>query len=102
MIFDFISYSHSDTEMILKNFKYIRYILISSVWVPKLWQSNITNELKDFYLKKSESMLEITYKYLIGKFRAEWCTYQARQKNVETTILRLPIVFGKNEKKQVD
>lgn len=97
LVFDFISFKKKDTEIILNNISFNHYFLISSTWVPKIWNGTNINDLR-FEKYENSNLNSLTNKYLNGKIEVEFETFKHFEKYRNCSILRLPIFLGDGDK----
>ena len=97
IVLDFINYGKNSIEEILGNIKFDRYVLISTVWMPRLWHGKEVAEFRASFDTTNKFLPRATTKYLIGKCRAEDIVLRMRGKGMCATILRLPITLGEHD-----
>lgn len=81
-IFDFIGYDTDGPNQIFKLLKFKTYVLISSTWVTRI---------------HSDSLSKDELRYISKKIEAETAALSRWRSDHDTTVLRLPILFGKND-----
>ena len=82
IVFDFIAYDKSGPNQIFKSIQFKAYILISSTWVTRMGSS---------------SLCENDVSYVSKKIEAETAALIRWRSHRDVVILRLPILFGKND-----
>ena len=97
LVLDFICYDKKDLEKIESNIVAETYVLISSIWVPRLWSGKSAVELKNQFRQATKDIPQVTLKYLNGKLGAEQALLKLRKRGYRSTSLRLPIVFGQGD-----
>ena len=67
--------------------------MISSCWIPRLWNSKESLETKDFTCPTNQNLSHLTLDYLTSKLSAEKliAEYDAYIENTNYFAIRLPI-----------
>ena len=98
-IIDFISKDINLLKDILSKLNFKKYIFISTVWLNKL---NNKSALDKIILSKNKKIIKnkLTLNYLNSKNKIEHflIRFSRKLKNKKIYIIRLPIVFGDNDK----
>ena len=97
LVLDFICYSADALGDIKRNVKVTNYILISSSWVPKLWSGINATELIYGSFTQSNSLPDVTSRYLNGKLNAEQNLVTLKPHVENFAALRLPIILGNED-----
>ncbi|NQU64689.1 MAG: hypothetical protein HQ517_10470 [SAR324 cluster bacterium] len=96
VVLDFIGYDETAPSSILCYIQAVHYVLISSVWVPRLWGGCDAVQLcPEKITSSTAALLDVTRSYLEGKVKAEFSTILMNKKNCHAVVLRLPIFWGK-------
>jgi nucleoside-diphosphate-sugar epimerase len=100
IVLDFIAYDETAPQHLLSAVPSGLYVLISSTWVPRLGSNKSAIELLETSPSSAPpGMQDITYRYLVGKVRAESAVVaQSAHSTEQRVILRLPIMWGAGDR----
>lgn len=97
LVLDFICYDSNGLEQLAASIVSERYVLISSIWVPRLWSGHRADELATGATPAAAALPSVTLNYLSGKLRAEQTLAKLRQTGCAAVSLRLPIMLGEGD-----
>lgn len=97
-VLDFICYDNNGPQSVVNSVITSRYVMISSVWVPRIWYGTHADEFcPDSFSVPNPDLPEITQKYLLGKIQAEYEVSKLYYDGRDAVSLRLPIVLGEGD-----
>ncbi len=94
LVLDFICYNDEGLDQLAASIVAERYVLISSIWLPRLWSGSHADELPSGPVPVATQLSSVTLNYLSGKLRAEQALTKLRQTGCKAISLRLPIMLG--------
>ena len=97
LVLDFICYDGDGPTEVAENVFFKRYIMISSTWVPRLWNGLCADELHAELISPISKLPPVTLSYLRGKVFAEMAVINLRKSGREAVSLRLPIMLGEGD-----
>jgi nucleoside-diphosphate-sugar epimerase len=97
LVLDFICYDGDGPIEVAENVYFKRYIMISSTWVPRLWNGIAADELHAEFISPISKLPPATVNYLLGKVSAERAVVSLRKAGREAVSLRLPIILGEGD-----
>ena len=97
LVLDFICYDGDGPTEVAENVFFKRYIMISSTWVPRLWNGLCADELHAELISSISKLTPVTVNYLLGKVSAEKAVVNLRKTGREAVSLRLPIILGEGD-----
>lgn len=97
LVLDFICYNGAGPGEVAAYVTARCYVLISSTWVPRLWNGLRADELAPDSLPTPPNLSAVTLNYLSGKVCAEKAVSRQRKIGNKAVSLRLPIVLGEGD-----
>lgn len=94
LVLDFICYDGHGPEQVATGIVLERYLLISTTWLPRLWNGDRADEPCPAAGTPRPGLSAATREYLDGKRRAEEAVAALRSRGRDAAPLRLPIVLG--------
>ena len=99
LIVDFTAYRSADIKLVHEILTFKSYCMISSCWIPRLWNSKESLETKDFTCPTNQNLSHLTLDYLTSKLSAEKliAEYDAYIENTNYFAIRLPIFLAPDD-----
>ena len=97
LVLDFICHDGDGPVEVAMSIDPVRYVLISSTWVPRLWFGARADELHPGLAPVTTDLPAVTVDYLNGKVLAEQAVASLRKAGRDAVTLRLPIMLAEGD-----